>query len=266
MRQRIEYVIVFAVLLIAEILIGLFAKGFIRGFAGDVLVIPTIYFLLRIIFSKDSIFSVYVLPLLCYSLGKNAELLQLMDIRGMLGISGDSLAGILIGGTCDVKDLLAYLIGLYLIGIFLAFEGKSRGRKWWYPISVFIHWTWGFYQTFAGFIVYLWYIRCPHTYYGEVVRTEWPLEMGLSLGFFIFTPCGSLSEDMAVHEYGHTFQSVLLGPLYVIVIGIPSLAWGLTPYFRKLRDRKGIRYTDLFCERWASDWGEKVTGKKALRT
>ena len=282
MRKRIGYSIVFAILLIAEILIGRFATGFVRSYIGDVLVIPTIYFLLRIIFSKDNIFSVYVLPLLCYCLGRVAEFLQLIDITGILGIDKGSLLGILIGGSFDLRDILAYLVGLYLIGIYLALESRrsTDGRKWWYPIAVFLHCTWGYTQTVGGLILYLWYIRCPHSYYGEVIRTKWPLKMGLSLGLFIFTPEDpreddtseaaaaerKLNEEMAVHEYGHTFQALLFGPLYLIVVGIPSLAWGLIPAFKKMRSDKGISYTSLFCEKWASDWGEAVTGKKALRT
>ena len=128
--------------------------------------------------------------------------------------------------------------------------------------------------------MYLIYLNCPHRYYHGVIRTYWPLQSGLSVGQFIFTPQvpseddmsesarekREWSEKMAVHEFGHTLQSLLLGPLYLIVIGIPSLSWGLLPVFRKLRDNKDIRYTDLFCEKWASDWGEIITKEEALRT
>jgi hypothetical protein len=33
-----------------------------------------------------------------------------------------------------------------------------------------------------------------------------------------------------------------------------------------MRREKGILYTSLYCEKWASDWGEAITKKKALRT
>lgn len=33
-------------------------------------------------------------------------------------------------------------------------------------------------------------------------------------------------QTLLVHEYGHTIQSMILGPLYLIVIGIPSTLWG----------------------------------------
>ena len=87
MKIRIKFIIAFIILLLAEIAIGKWGRGFVRGFVGDVLVIPTIYMLLRAtFFGKDSIFSVYVLPFLCYYLGWWAEILQAIGILDILGI------------------------------------------------------------------------------------------------------------------------------------------------------------------------------------
>ena len=149
MKIRIRFIISFIILLLAEIAIGKWGRGFVRGFVGDVLVIPTIYMLLRAtFFGKDSIFSVYVLPFLCYYLGWWAEILQAIGILDILGINRDSILAIMLGGHFDWLDILAYLLGLYAIGIFLAFESKGKeDRRWWYPIGVFLHWTWGNMQT-----------------------------------------------------------------------------------------------------------------------
>ena len=89
--------------------------------------------------------------------------------------------------------------------------------------------------------------------------------MGLSLGLFIFTPEGDsgYSEKLRVHEFGHCIQSLLLGPL-MLVVGVISVTWNKFPYFRKLRERKGIPYTACFVESWASRWGELATGEKAI--
>lgn len=271
-RKRAGYLITFSVLLIIEIIIGKWSTGFIRGYVGDILVIPTLYFLLRaILFAKDSIFSVYVLPFICYSLGWMAELLQLIDITGILGIEKGSLIGIILGGSCDLRDVLAYLIGLYLTGLMLAVLSKERNERW-YPLRIFIHWTWGHLQTFAGFLLYLKYRHCPHRYYHGVLRIVWPKNSGISMGMFIFTPYEtegeegrrSYCEKVAVHEFGHTFQALLLGPLYPFVIGIPSLSWGNIPVFQRIRNEKKIPYTWLFCEKWASYWGEKATNEEAI--
>ena len=46
---------------------------------------------------------------------------------------------------------------------------------------------------------------------------------GISLGKTIIV-CKE-DEDVVKHEHGHQIQSMYLGPLYLIVIGLPSLIW-----------------------------------------
>lgn len=46
---------------------------------------------------------------------------------------------------------------------------------------------------------------------------------GVSLGDYIIFAKGNFVDDINVrHEYGHQIQSLILGPLYLIVIGLPS--------------------------------------------
>lgn len=272
------------VFLLIEVLIAKYTTGFVRGYIGDVLVIPTVYYLARMtFFPKDGIFSVYVLPFICYSLGWIAEILQAIHITDILGIEKGSALAIAFGGVCDLRDGVSYLFGLYLIGVLLMLENRFENRLEkrevsWYPLAVFLHWTWGYFQTMVGFFVYLWYIRCPHYYYRGVVRTAWPMNTGLSLGMFIFTAWEpskddvgekakeqrTYCEELAVHEYGHVIQALLLGPLYLLIIALPSVCWMRIPGFQNLRMKKQIPYTWLYCEKWASKWGEKVTKQKAL--
>lgn len=75
---------------------------------------------------------------------------------------------------------------------------------------------------------------------------------GLSLGQFVFIE--SFYDLSTIrHEYGHAVQSILLGPLYLFVIGIPSLihfwVWD--------EDRSEKPYTAFFTERWAEKLGAK---------
>ena len=133
---------------------------------------------------------------------------------------------------------------------------------------LFVLWqcTWGLPQTLLGAIVFLKYIRCPHKIYRGCIDTRWNSRGGMSLGLFIFTP---KEEDdrrsmVRVHEYGHCIQSLLLGPLYLIIIGIISYSWANIPYFRTMRKEKNIPYTSCFVESWASKWGEWVTKQKAI--
>lgn len=132
--------------------------------------------------------------------------------------------------------------------------------------------TWGVIQTFIGLCVFAVNFRERHRGFHGAVVTEWKLSSGISLGLFVFVakspaiPGGSAgltqgerSERLLAHEYGHTIQSLLLGPLYLPIIGIPSILWAGLPVFRNLRRRKHISYYSFYTERWADYCGEKVT-------
>ena len=56
------------------------------------------------------------------------------------------------------------------------------------------------------------------------------------------------------HERGHSIQSMILGPLYLPVIGIPSLAWATLWYFGIVDDRKASYYA-FYTEKWADRLG-----------
>ena len=133
---------------------------------------------------------------------------------------------------------------------------------------LFILWqcTWGLPQTLLGAIIFLKHIKCPHRVYRGCIDTHWNSKGGMSLGLFIFTPKEEeeRTEQVRVHEYGHCIQSILLGPLYLIVIGIISYSWANIPYFRKMRWEKKIPYTKCFVESWASKWGEWITKQNAI--
>ena len=126
--------------------------------------------------------------------------------------------------------------------------------------------TWGILQTLLGFVIFLLHSKCPHKIYRGAIDTQWGPKGGMSLGLFIFTPVEDApnNEKVRVHEYGHCIQSLLLGPLYLIIVGAVSYTWANLPYFRKLRKEKGIPYTACFVESWASKWGELVTGEEAI--
>lgn len=50
----------------------------------------------------------------------------------------------------------------------------------------------------------------------------WTFKSGLSLGHWIFINA-SASMNTVTHEGGHQKQSLYLGPLYLVIIGLPSL-------------------------------------------
>ena len=80
----------------------------------------------------------------------------------------------------------------------------------------------------------------------------WNSGYGLSLDSFIFVNAGA-SENTIKHEQGHTKQSRMLGPLYLLVVGIPSAIW--CHCFEEYRKKNNISYYDFYCEKWADQLG-----------
>lgn len=126
--------------------------------------------------------------------------------------------------------------------------------------------TWGLTQTLLGAIIFLIHIRYPHKMYRGCIDTKWNSSGGMSLGLFIFTPGEEdrRTEQVRIHEYGHCIQSLLLGPLYLPVIGIISYTWANLSYFKNMRRDKKIPYTACFVEKWASRLGKWITGEEAI--
>ena len=130
------------------------------------------------------------------------------------------------------------------------------------PVLLF---AWEFPQIIVGLGVYAWMktrqmvVHVESEKYRVFIETR---KTGVSLGWFIFwTPAGNrfaeLTNDCRMHEYGHARQSVMLGPLYLFVVGIPSL---LRVIYSKLYFRKYHRhwpgYFRGFPENWADELGD----------
>ncbi len=133
-----------------------------------------------------------------------------------------------------------------------------------YPVQ----WTWGIIQNLTGLVIFLANADRPHFGFRNSVATVWKRDESLSMGMFIFlsenlkgeaTEEGSELNQVAVHEYGHTFQSMILGPLYLPAISAPSGLWCMVPGFEKMRKNRKISYYKLYTERWANHLGRIVT-------
>ena len=121
-------------------------------------------------------------------------------------------------------------------------------------------WTWGFPQTLVGFIVFLVCRKCPHGTYRGCITTRWNNRGSMGMGMFLFLGCED--PQVRVHEFGHSVQSVILGPLFLPVMGIPSFLWCNIPYFRRMRKEKGVSYYRFYPESTANWLGAKVSGEK----
>lgn len=58
-----------------------------------------------------------------------------------------------------------------------------------------------------------------------VVRSSYRMRGGISLGRYVVISIYASTTETIRHELGHCRQSRMLGPLYLPVIGIPSLLW-----------------------------------------
>ncbi len=125
MKKRINYFIAFFIIFITECLIAIFLKnGFIRENVGDILVIPCIYTMLRVIFpNKIKYLSVYVLLFAII-----VEIMQLLNITKMLA-NNNKILSIAFGGTFDLKDIVCYIIGFGIIIAISEVYKKRKGEK-----------------------------------------------------------------------------------------------------------------------------------------
>ncbi len=129
--------------------------------------------------------------------------------------------------------------------------------------------TWGIIQNALGILILIILTiinpRRKHSYYHGALVTHWKFSFSCGCGMFIFYGHENADDasEVLVHEYGHTLQSVVLGPLFMFVIAIPSMVWAFTPCFGRMRKEKNIPYVSFYPESWANAWGEKITGLKA---
>ena len=123
------------------------------------------------------------------------------------------------------------------------------------PLFTLLQYTWGLPQTLLGSAVYLAHRKDEHGKFGNAKVTYWDRPDGLSLGKFIFVP--KKGRGMLDHEYGHTIQSLILGPAYLPLVGLPSLLWNRLPYYRNKRKNTGRDYYSVIFEKNANKLGDK---------
>lgn len=127
----------------------------------------------------------------------------------------------------------------------------------------FLKWVWQFPQNLIGFLM----TRKPEQVKEykdvKVYYTHNTLGCGVSLGNFIILDASFLNskeeETVTKHEYGHHRQSIYLGWLYLIVVGIWSAirnryhAW-----FHKSWD--SIKAEAWYYGSYPENWADKLGG------
>lgn len=91
--------------------------------------------------------------------------------------------------------------------------------------------------------------------YKQAIVIPCVMRGAVTLGNYVFVGLNSEYKKTVKHELGHTIQSKILGPLYLIVIGIPSITYcGLRRLFPSLRKKN---YYNFYTEKWANNLSEK---------
>ena len=123
-----------------------------------------------------------------------------------------------------------------------------------------ILWLWQLPQNLLGLLLLFYYSHEKEYYKLNRRRFYFTDEMksGISLGNYIIMNRED-NEDGMKHEYGHSIQSRILGPLYLVIIGIPSGLYNLIDQLIVEKavglERSIILYYNMPWEKWADKLG-----------
>lgn len=100
-----------------------------------------------------------------------------------------------------------------------------------------------------------------HDVDGTLLYLAMGLGWGISLGKYILLDMDA-SEETMNHERGHCKQSRMLGWLYLIIVGIPSIAMNvLSTIMYWLGSDSMIRH---YYQRWPESWADRLGGVKRI--
>ncbi len=123
-------------------------------------------------------------------------------------------------------------------------------------MSIFLRvllYIWQLPQNLLG-LFFLLFLRPEFSIVFRTSKIYYSTEMrgGISLGHYIFLNEKYWDEggDSELHEYGHSIQSMWLGPLYLFVIGIPSILWAAW-----WNESRGVSYYKFYTEALADKLG-----------
>ena len=142
------------------------------------------------------------------------------------------------------KKLLDFL---YFVAYIRRKDMKKNFFEW---IAYVILFIWQILQNMAGIGMWLNFRMrgdveaIVKNKYSTVYRSKF-MRGGISLGSFAFVSNSMAKKETVVrHEQGHMWDSKVMGPLYLFIVGLPSLlnaAFNFTEC-----------YYLFFCERWAN--------------
>lgn len=116
---------------------------------------------------------------------------------------------------------------------------------------------WQLPQVLVGLFLLALYKKSSKVIYKDDYETIYSCNIpgGISLGTIILINKYMCTKNTIAHERGHTKQSRILGPLYLIIIGIPSLIHAWINNIIRCCDNKSTGYYHFYTEKWADKLG-----------
>lgn len=112
-------------------------------------------------------------------------------------------------------------------------------------------WIWQLPQNLIGFILSRFCVK----YYDHYSREKF-FNSAVSLGDYRIFQENQITVLGLKHEFGHSIQSRILGPFYLIFIGLPSLIgniWDRVFHKKWNAEKRYIWYYNLSWEKWADE-------------
>ena len=113
-----------------------------------------------------------------------------------------------------------------------------------------LDWVWQLPQNLIGVIYGLFINKVAYSKnpYDDCLMYTKYTKNGVTMGKYVYIWRFDNDKEFTVkHEHGHVIQSKILGPLYLLVIGLPSLLWAWL--YKKVAPNKS--YYWFYTEAWA---------------
>ena len=125
---------------------------------------------------------------------------------------------------------------------------KEKNALWWFVFTLLC--IWQLPQLLIGLIImpFLGNKKLIADRHFNFCWKSPDMSGGISLGPIAFVSEASSKEEIVAHEVdGHTVDSKIFGPLYLLIIGLPSIIWAWTSTREQC-------YYSFYTEKRANKW------------
>lgn len=122
-------------------------------------------------------------------------------------------------------------------------------------IKKILLYIWQLPQHLLGLALALFFKQKKKETYKHTTIFKVKKEIAVSLGNYIFMN-ENWSDKTKHHEYGHSLQSIYLGPLYLLIVGLPSITMNI---FSTICYEFGYyKPFDNYYKRFPENWADKL--------